>query len=259
MISSLPFSLLENKFRISTTIPDAPLQCEAIHLLEERRGRAFMEEIGKDLLSPSAVVSASIFVKRYLALVIGALYSMTFYNNGLNIALENVIVTAEDNWKSVSFSLKNPEGLGALTGERSEWREKIVRHLSNENLQPLFSALSKHTGISPNVLWSHAAYLIHYYYQVWIKEAEHAELRERIEDDFLYLKEVEDPMLFGSCEKNPIGTKFIEVAHPVKPDEAVRLRKHCCMAHCLPAGKYCYTCPKLDEEERTAQILALGK
>ncbi len=259
MDSSPLFSVLASNYRIGTTVPTTPLQVEAIHLLDDRRGRAFVKEVGKALQSPNAVVSASIFLKRYLALVTGALYSMTFHNHGLNIGLENLVLTAEDSWKTVSFSLKTPEGLGYHTGERSEWREKIVRHISNDNLQPLITALSAQTGVSPNLLWSHAAYSIHHYYRTWMKEAETDALLQRIEEDFLYLKEIEDPQMFGSCEKNPIGTTFIEVAHPAKPGELVRLRNNCCLAHSLPKGKCCYTCPKLDEEERIAQILALGK
>jgi len=259
MVSTVPFALLEDLFRIRTSVPSAALQCEAIHLLDEQRGKAFLAEVGTVLQSPSPVVTASLFVKRYLALVMGAFYSMTMHSYGLNIALDNVVLTAENQWNMPHFVVKNPEGLGTLTGDRGKWREKIVRHISNENLQPLISAMSAQTGVSPNVLWSHAAYLIHYYYHEWQKEAQSEELKRQIEEDFLYLKQIDDAMLFGSCEKNPIATPFIEMAHPAKPGEIVRLRKHCCMAYRLPEGKCCYTCPKLDEEERVALILERGK
>ncbi|WP_134685775.1 siderophore-iron reductase FhuF [Brevibacillus migulae] len=259
MVSTVPLALLEDLFRIRTSVPTAASQCEAIQLLDEEKGKAFLEEVGATLKSPSPAVTASIFVKRYLALVMGAFYSMTMHSYGLNIALENVVLTSENKWSKPEFSLKDPEGLGPLTGDRGAWREKIVRHISNENLQPLISALSAHSKVSPNVLWSHAAYLIHHYYAEWQKEAQSEELKRQIEEDFLYVKQIDDAMLFGSCEKNPISTQFIEIAHPAKPGEIVRLRKHCCMAYRLPEGKCCYTCPKLDEEERIAQILERGK
>jgi siderophore-iron reductase FhuF len=259
MVASLPLSVLENLFRITiSNQPTGRLQMEADKLLDKKQGKAFLDQVGAYLQSPSSVVTASLFVKRYLTVIVGALYSMTFHSYGLNIALENLVITAEESWKVPSFTLRQPEGIGQLRGARDAWREQVIRHISDANLQPLIKAVSSYSGISPNVLWAHASYLIHYYYRLWQKEAESAELRERIQEDFRYLTGVQDPMLFGSCEKNPFNVTFAEVAHPANPGEVVRIRKHCCLAYLLPGGKCCYTCPNLDEEKRIEQILALG-
>lgn len=259
MASAVPFALLETLFRIDTSKPASRMQFAAIDLLDEQRGRAFLTEVERDLQAPTPEVAASLFLKRYLALIMGAFYSMSLHSYGLKLPLENVILTAEDSWKTIRFSLQEAMGEEAPLQDRDAWRGRTVLHISSENLQPVIAALSKHTRISPNVLWSHTAYLIHYYYPAWQKEAEQAELRQRIADDFHYLQRIEDTRLFGSSKKNPFATRFTKVAHPAKPGEIIRLRKHCCLAYHLPGRKCCYTCPKLTEAERTEQILAMEK
>ncbi|NGQ96633.1 siderophore-iron reductase FhuF [Brevibacillus sp. SYP-B805] len=253
---SLPLSVLEQSFRIAIAPqPGGRLQFAAVKLLDPDQGQAFLEEAGAHLQSPSMAVTASLFVKRYLALVIGALYSMTFHTYGLNIRLDNLVLTTDDSWKMPRFLLLQP-GERPAGGEREVWRERMIRHISNDNLQPLITAIAAYSRISPNVLWGHAAYLIHHYYRQWEREAETAELAERIRSDFRYLTEVQDPLLFGSCDKNPLNVTFAEVPHPAKQGEVVRIRRHCCLAYLLPEGKCCYTCPNLDEEKRIEQILA---
>jgi|GEM_PF-901163 len=251
-------SLLESVFRITTIDPShAHRRQAASELLDSERLEAFIIQAGEDLQSPTPAVTASIFVKRYLALIAGAFYSMSIHSYGLYIALDGLILTGRESWREPAFFLDKADGgIGFPQSSRVEWREAVIRHISNENLQPMINAFSRTTGISPNILWGHAAYLLHYYYDVWRKEASSPELRAQVEEDFRYLTEVEDPALFGSCEKNPFQVTYTTVPHPHLPGEQIRLRKHCCLAYMLTNGKCCYTCPTITEEKRSELLLA---
>ncbi|MCK9906316.1 hypothetical protein MXD63_40795, partial [Frankia sp. Cpl3] len=107
-------------------------------------------------------------------------------------------------------------------------------------------------------LWAHTAYIVSYYYELWLRQAQTEAKRERIAADFRFLVEEAEPSLFGITGKNPLQLDFAVVEHPVEPDHTIRIRKQCCLAYRLAGGKCCYSCPMLTEEKRTEQILAAG-
>jgi siderophore-iron reductase FhuF len=253
------FSLLQCTFRIMVSPHDSTrFQIEATDLLDKEKGKAFLREVGADLQSPSLIVTASIFFKRFLALLSGALFSMTHHSYPLNVSLHNVRLVAEKDWKMPGFFLKTAEMPIVSGADRAAWREQVVRHIFRDTMKPLINALASYTRINPNILWAHAAYIVHYYYELWISEASTEEQRGRIEADFRYLVDVAEPAIFGLRDKNPLNTSFSIVPHPTDERHIIRIRKQCCLAYRLPGGKCCYTCPRLNEEERIEQILAYG-
>lgn len=259
MNGNVNFSLLQCTFRIMVTPHDsAGYQIDAADLLDKEKGKAFLREVGAHLQSPSLIVTASIFFKRFLALISGALFSMTHHSCALNVSLHNIRLVADDDWKMPGFFLSTAE-IPIVSGtDREAWREQVVRHIFRDTVKPLIHALASHTRINPNILWAHAAYIVHYYYQLWLSEAKTAAEREQIEADFRYMVEQAEPAIFGLRDKNPLNTSFSIVPHPTDEHHEIRIRKQCCLAYRLPGGKCCYTCPKLDQEKRIEQILAYG-
>jgi ferric iron reductase protein FhuF len=251
-------SVLHNLFRISFTPQSASdLQFAAVGLLQKEEGKAFLRQVGTHIGSPSYVVTASLFFKRFLPLISGGLYAMSVHSAGLNLSLHNVTLYAEENWKLPGFYLRDAAWFTPGAEGREQWREKVVQRLFRDTVKPLISALTSYTGIHTNVLWSHAAYIVHYYYGEWLKQTESDELRARIADDFRFLREAE-PKTLGLREKNPLAAAFTVVPHPADADRLIQIRRQCCFQHRLPEGRCCYTCPLLNEEKRMEQILAAG-
>jgi siderophore-iron reductase FhuF len=258
MKSEFDVSVLYNLFRISfTPQPASVLQFSAVGLLQKEEGKAFLRQMGNHIGSPSYVVTASLFFKRFLSLISGGLYAMSVHSTGMNLSLSNVILYAEENWKLPGFYLRDAEGITPGAEGREQWRKQVVQGLFRDTVKPLISALTSYTGIHTNVLWSHLAYIVHFYYEEWLKQAESDELRARIADDFRFLREAE-PRTLGLREKNPIDTSFTVIPHPHDADRPIRIRRQCCFHYRLPEGRCCYTCPLLNEEKRMEQILASG-
>lgn len=256
MNTELYVSVLDSQFRISVTPqPAAPLQFAAVGLLQKEEGKQFVRQCGDHLGSPSYVVTASVFFKRLLSLVSGGLYAMSVHSAGLDLTLPNVTLYADENWKMPRFYLHDGNVSRPEPKGRTQWREQVVLRLIRETLRPLISALRSYTGVHSNVLWSHTAYIVHYYYEEWLRRAETAELRAQIADDFHFLRQVETK-LFGLQIKNPLDTSFTIIQHPLDPDLPIRIRRQCCLQYRLQGGRCCYTCPRLDEEQRIEQILA---
>lgn len=258
-MDGLDLSQLQSMFRIVVSPQEMPLRTRnAADLLDKERAKAFLREVRDDLQAPSLIVSASIFFKRYLALLSGALYCMSHHSFALNLSLGNITLATDTDWKMASFSLKQAEGLRKVSTNRDKWRSQAVHHFFHDMLAPVIQALSSHTGIRKTVLWAHTAYIVRYYYELWQREAQLVERREQIAEDFRFLLEEAHPQLFGVKDKNPLQLDFAIAEHPSDPDHPIRIRKQCCLAYRLAQGKCCYTCPLLSEDKRAEQILAAG-
>jgi siderophore-iron reductase FhuF len=259
MYLELNVSKLASAFRIRiATEPESPLQFSAAHLLNKEEGKKFLREVGSHIGSPSYVVTASLFFKRFLALLSAGLYSMSVHSAELNVSLPNVTLCGEGNWKLPCFYLCEAGGWCPTPGERESWREQVTERLFRDMIRPLISALASYSGIHTNVLWSHVAYIVHYYYDEWMREAETEELRHQITADFRFLTSEAEPKLFGLRDRNPLNVSFTVIQHPSDANHPIRIRKQCCFQYRLSEGKCCYTCPMLDKKKRTEQILAYG-
>ncbi len=259
MNRELNVSALQSKFRIAIgTEATAPLRFPIAGLLNKEEGKKFLREVGSHIQSPSYVVTASLFFKRSLALISGGLYAMSLHSVELNISLSNVTLCGEDSWKLPGFFLREAGGWRPNPGDRDRWREQVVERMFQDTVKPLISALAAHTGIHTNVLWAHAAYIVHYYYDEWMRHAETDELRAQIAGDFQFLTRDAEPRLFGVRNRNPLQVEHTVIQHPNDANHPIRIRKQCCFQYRLPGGKCCYTCPMLNEEKRIEQILAIG-
>jgi ferric iron reductase protein FhuF len=259
MSSELNLSVLEQTYRLSIAGEvTAPLVFAADGLLRKETVKPFLRQVGEQIGSPTAVVTASIFFKRFLTVICGGLYAMSVHSAGLDLSLGNVLLTAEKNWALPRFVLRDgsvstPGGPG-----RDVWREQVLRRFFAETVHPLIATLSAVTGIHANVLWAHTAYIVHYYYEDWQQRDELSALRGQLAADFRFLCREAGPDLFGLTTGNPLDTSFTVVSHPKQPDRPIRIRRQCCFQYRLAGGRCCYTCPLLNEEKRTEQILALG-
>lgn len=259
MYPELNVSALESVFRIHiVSEQDLRLQFSAASMLNKEEGKRFLREIGSDLQSPSHVVTASLFFKRFLALLSGGLYTMSHHSLELNISLPNVTLRGESTWKLPSFHLQEAGFWRPDPADREYWREQVAQRMFRDTVKPLITALASYSGIHANVLWSHTAYIVHYYYDNWTSSAETTELGEQIASDFHFLTREAEPKLFGLRDRNPLNTNFTVIQHPSEADHPILIRKTCCLQYRLQGGKCCYTCPMLNEEKRIEQILAYG-
>ncbi|MBO8163992.1 MAG: siderophore-iron reductase FhuF [Brevibacillus sp.] len=213
-----------------------------------------LEQFASRIESPSREVTASLLVKWY-SLAMAALYAMSRYQYQMDLSPANVRLRLDD-WPH--FSVSASDAHVCRPEKRGEWRATVVKHLFAEHLHPLFQSLAEYSALPTQAFWAHTAYILHYWYPLWIKEAESETAQKLLKEDYRFLT-VEAPAdLFGPYAKNPLSVRFRQVEHPKEPGNHVRIRKQCCFIYKLPSvDRCCNTCPRLTEEERRVRLLEL--
>ncbi|MGE6629970.1 IucA/IucC family C-terminal-domain containing protein [Bacillus sp. NPDC077027] len=208
------------------------------HLFVEENGSKLLASEKAAMHAPNLVVAASMFSKRYAYLVVSSsLYMMTKYN-GLYQFPPEACSFRED--RKLSLDQTNCV-LAMLEGDRAEWRKEVVKSLFTESVTPLLHMLHRVSRLPYSILWENIAVRINSNYKSMMAEETDPLLKERIRDDYLFLKQA-DGDIFGWAD-NPFQASL-------NLDEALLQtgeRKTCCMYYKLEKKAesldYCLVCP----------------
>lgn len=240
---------LHRHFRVTTQLSCHRAQSiSAIQLLHPIICDNYLNKVGIMLESPSKQVSASQFSKRYAFLiVVPALYTMSVYNKGLNVSLENSHIDSmhhDQHWMP-TIRLESLEVTDPAPGRRHVWRDQVLQTIFAHNLAKVWQALAKTANISKNILWENTAIYVYWIYETRMEQETNKEIKGRISEDFNYLVNEAPPYLFGESE-NPLKKYYHRPTTYNDEKQPVRIRKTCCLYDQLPssAQDYCQTCPK---------------
>ncbi|MBA4494729.1 IucA/IucC family C-terminal-domain containing protein [Paenactinomyces guangxiensis] len=237
---------LEEHFRV-TNRPSNDLlaSCHAKDLVDPEKCHHYLTCLSDRLGSPSLLVTASQFSKRYTFLaVLPVLYAMSVYNKGLDVSVENCYVESayqKENWlpklRLDSWVTTEP-GLN-----RSRWRKEIVKSIFADHISGVWQVLSKCAGISCSILWENTAIYVYWLYEKKLADAPEA-IRTRVKEDFQFLIRHAPADCFGGCTQ-PLAKYYSETNMTDRSDPPVRIRKTCCLYyHLNAAGKCCSGCPR---------------
>lgn len=235
-------------------IPES-LRLQGSHVTDEEALNDFLSVFASAINSPKKEVTGSIFIKRYVSLVAGALHAFSLHNRCLDLSLDHIhLVLKKDKLFIVLEHDDEPEAV-SLVEDRKERRRLLLHHLYHTNIKPMWSAVIHATGISGSTLWATLSYLLAYWKEEDLRITESLELRSRIEEDYRFFTDYAWVGSFADCPINPIYSQFKKVDIDGEP---VLLRAKCCLQHCLPGeDRSCYTCPRISEEERLRKYKAL--
>ena len=73
--------------------------------------------------------------------------------------------------------------------------EKVVRELFTECVTPLLDVLNRTTKLSYRILWENVAVRINSLYRSMMREAEEPAVKQRVREDYLYLKQAAGDVL----------------------------------------------------------------
>ncbi|MDQ0338489.1 siderophore-iron reductase FhuF [Caldalkalibacillus uzonensis] len=217
---------------------------KASDLLHPGQLAAYLQEVSQLLRSPSRVVTASQFSKRYSYLVlVPALYAMSRFNKLLPLWPGNVWVesSAEQGMWLPKLKLRHGTVL-MLSADREVQRTAFIRSLFAEHVTKVWTALNRLTGISPAVLWENTALYVIWLYEQHLLTADEPDVRQRAREDFQSLLTA-SAALFGT-EYNPLAQYWEESGQG--SDGGLRQRKTCCYYYRLPGAKRCQGCPCLN-------------
>jgi ferric iron reductase protein FhuF len=241
---------LTKQFRLTTNVSqDRRCSIKAIDLLDEQRSTLYMDRLTDILQSPSRMITASQFAKRYAFLIVApSLYAMTMYNKGLNLSIENCHVDDLDhneNWvpniRLTDLHVTQP----STSGKRHEWRDQVIKNIFAGNLVKIWRSISKVSNVPMSILWENTAVRVYSLYEKKVGEGGSEQERSRIQGDFQYLINEAPAVLFGET-KNPLAKYYVPKCTISSSDQPVRIRKTCCYYYKVSSnGEYCSTCPKI--------------
>jgi ferric iron reductase protein FhuF len=252
MVSSLnpeEMDYLTKHFRLTTNrSPDPQFSVPSMDLLDETKCLAYLDRVRGIFQSPSTLVTASQFSKRYGFLAIApSLYAMTMFNKGLDLSVENFMIESAYRDKAwlPNVRLTNWLVTQYVDGHRHEWRDQIIKNIFAGNIAKVWRSISKAGNIPMAILWENTAIYVYWLYEKRIGEGASDKQISRIHEDFHYLLNRAPASLFGEKE-NPLSRYSSPPSMATSSDQEVRIRKTCCYYYQIaPNQGYCSTCPKI--------------
>ncbi|OLP65149.1 hypothetical protein BACPU_16830 [Bacillus pumilus] len=205
-----------------------------------------LEAEKKAMYAPNLAVAASMFSKRYAYLAVSStLYMMTLYD-GVYQFPPAACVFREDRKIELDDSLCS---LVQVEGERHEWRERVVHALFTQCVTPLLDVLHLTSRLPYAILWENVAVRINSLYRNMMREAEDPVVKQRVQEDYLFLKQAAGDV-FG-VKQNPFQRGLNLDDSLLKTSN----RRTCCMYYQLEKKSenldYCLVCP-LEKKKGTA-------
>lgn len=235
--------------------PDSSARIPCLDLLDETRCAAYLDRLAKTLPTPSRLIAASMFAKRYAFIAaVPALYAMTARGKGVELAIASCSLDASPGrigqlrLLATDVAVSSPQA-----GMRERWREALIGKLFADHIARIWRTVSKVADIPLPILWENAAVRVYSLYEKRISgEADACA-------DYDYLIHGAPGRAFGE-RTNPLG-RFYEgrrspsasAASPAAPivaasreAPAIRIRTTCCFYYqAAPDADYCDACPKI--------------
>ncbi|WP_164553343.1 IucA/IucC family C-terminal-domain containing protein [Brevibacillus marinus] len=229
----------------------APTAVQAVRcadLLESGACAAYLDRLTEVLQSPSRMITASMFSKRYVFLsAVPVLYALSAYDKGLQFSLENTALEQpayESGGWSPGLRVAKWRVTEPAADSREEWRSEIIASLFAKSLAPLWRVLAEVTDIPLAILWENTAVRLFSLYEKRLAQLGCAQTRERAERDFLYVVADASGTCFGEAENPLLRFYRPQSAHPAS-GKPVRIRQTCCFYYRVSAdGSFCANCPK---------------
>jgi len=180
---------------------------------------------------------ASIWANHYFMCLLPPVISAALLlNQRLPLQIEQLMIVVDADGLPQAFKL-------AGQGERFQTPPGPFgrfEHLLEDNLQPFIQALSRHTKLSPRVLWSNAGN----YFEAWLGQLQKRTLEPQLLlDGERLLNTPQRP----DGSRNPLYApiRYLQVEHADGLIRPWRQRRICCVRYLLPSVELCPNCPRL--------------
>ncbi|AIQ47512.1 hypothetical protein R70723_17680 [Paenibacillus sp. FSL R7-0273] len=246
-----------SKFDLHPGIPEGTVYSfNAGEMADEAGMSAFVECYRPLIKGLDDKVAATYFAGAFGNVALAVQYALTVYSSVPVISLSALsvhLIPSQGYWR-VAFSLEDWsfEPAPAEAGQRTEWRNEQLSQFYRDTAAPLLTMLSRVTGLAGGEIWGQLPTKFNYYLEVFTSGGLPVSLLDTLLDDYRYLCEEMPAEIFG-LKRNPFQVKVRKIESLAEPDKTVNMRNRCCLYYRTEGGSYCYTCPRLKEEERSAR------
>lgn len=248
---------LNTRFDLHPAAPEGTQHSfAAIDLLDGQGMKAFVDAY-RPLMKALDDKAVAAYFGGYLSSVALALqYSVSGFSltPEFSLANLNIHLVPADGYCRVAFSLKEWGMEPAPEGEsnRADWRNAVLARFYQETAGPLFRSISQVSGLILGEIWGQLPTKFNYYVDTFAAGVTDPVLLQRIGEDYGYLKD-EMPADVFLMPRNPFQVKVRRIESLADPEKTVQMRNRCCMYYRTEGGSFCYTCPRIKEDERAAR------
>ncbi|MBB6633700.1 (2Fe-2S)-binding protein [Cohnella thailandensis] len=139
------------------------------------------------------------------------------------------------------------------TKARKDWCAEALSSFYRNEAMPLIASLSSSSGLHPRELWGQMPTRFRNAVVLLQEEMAGSENLLRLNSDYSVLREGLEPVRCFGLPRNPFQSA-IRLVEPLKgTGKPAAIKAACCLYYKTDGGSFCYTCPRLKEEERAAR------
>ncbi|WP_379127077.1 (2Fe-2S)-binding protein [Paenibacillus sp. sgz500958] len=253
-IESLINSELTTKFDLHFTAPEgAVYSYVAVELLDPEHMRRFIYEYAPLIKALDDTAVGAYFAGWFTSAALALQYSLSVFDAAPDLSLNNLHIhlIPAAGYCRVAFSLQKGE-LNPAPNEpfkREEWLLQILTDFYKNTASPLLQCVSEASGLSLSKVWGQLPTKFNYYLELFTSGRTGDSHVKQLSDDYTALKTKLPPEAFG-LSNNPFHVKIRIIEDLADPQRTTQMRNRCCLYYRTEGGSYCYTCPRLKEEER---------
>lgn len=256
-MNPIDYQQLEQQFYVTTKKQENPLlSLQASELIKPQNMDALIQ-LYAPLIKAKEVAAAGTYFCGWLGgLALGYQYMISVWNCSLPMSLDELTIELYEDGDYHKFAFvcqdSQPSLAPADGPARNSWREQQLHDFYQSTMLPIIEAMAAATGNSLGDLWGQLPTKFNYYLDILASSLTDSVARERLEEDYRFLKEEMEGEVFG-LNKNPFHVKIRWIQDLRDPEKKVRMKNQCCLYYQTEGGYYCYTCPRLKESERAVR------
>ncbi|WP_342561180.1 (2Fe-2S)-binding protein [Paenibacillus sp. FSL R7-0345] len=246
-------------FDLHHGIPEGAVHSFNVAEMTDEAGmRAFVECYRPLIKGLDDKVAATYFAGAFGNVALAVQYALSVYSASPGISLSDLsvhLIPSNGYWRVV-FSLDEWSFTPAPADAklRTDWRNEQLTQFYRDSAAPLMSMLSHVTGLAGSEIWGQLPTKFNYYLEVFTSRDLPAGLPETLQEDYRYLREEMPAEVFG-LKRNPFHVQVRKIESLAEPGKTVNMRNRCCLYYRTEGGSYCYTCPRMKEDERAVRRL----
>lgn len=255
------WELADKHFYISLSDKaDALCSVSAAELLQPDRAQSFVKQYGEAIGALEPAAAATYFAGWFSGMALAVQYAVSLCNASFDASLAGLTIQMvyKEGRCALCFRLRDGTVRVAPEGEkeRTAWRDRILTAFYRDTVRPLYEAIAAAAGCDVGQLWGQLPSRMANQTEQWRKTEPGNGILYRISEDVRFLKDGLDPVVLNR-RKSPFDVKLRYIESVKDPEQTIPMKSSCCMHYRTGNGVYCYTCPRLTEEQRAARLAEL--
>ena len=244
---------LATKFDLQLITPvGSTYSFAADDLVKEENMRKFIDCYRPLMKALDDTAVAAYFGSWFSSVALALQYSLSIADSIPDLSLSNLDLhlVPSNGYCRVAYVIKQWKSeSGPLDGlEREKWRQRVLSDFYQNTARPIIQSISTVSGLASGQIWGQLPTKFNYYMDIWTESINDDDTLQKLQNDYECLKNDISSDVFGLL-KNPFQVKIRNIESLADPKKNVQMRNRCCLYYLTEGGDYCYTCPRLKEEE----------